>query len=77
MMTFYDAIKIVPRQQAEAVALQLSLNPHRNGPDEWRRLHAAVVILGPRKCPDRAMAVLLYHYSKERAKQWKETSDDE
>lgn len=59
-MTEEDALKIVgrrPHSELRKMALALSLHSWNNSTDEWRRLEAAVVMLG-RRAPEAAKAVL-------------------
>jgi hypothetical protein len=64
-MTRDEAKRIVgnqPQACIKAMAIALSLVTYRNTPDEWQRLEAAVIHLGP-ACPRRARRVLRAHWA--------------
>lgn len=62
-MTKDEAKNIIGNQPEFAVknmALALSMMSRLNTPDDWRRMEAAVMVLG-RSAPRRAREVLNYH----------------
>jgi hypothetical protein len=66
MMTRKDAIQIIGRSNvlyAHNLAIALTFQSWDNTEADWRRLHAACVVLG-RRAPQRAMRVLMGHYGK-------------